>query len=220
MYHCIASSKIITQIARRRCHRISTPKATSHVLHWIGTAKTMVQKRPKSAETRDRCVWTRPCWTKGRAGSIFDARNPVIPHHAQNRATLLGRPTCVRGRPCMALHNLRAAGRLARATRTALPRSCVGRQAPNDGRGLRVAQSREKDRKKQGPSSANPGSGGMMQCGYSRVKASRSHSNSLYLHKRRQNRHRQQHRSGGTGRGRGRSESEISRHFQDNAFFF
>jgi hypothetical protein len=36
-------------------------KAKNHILYWIGTAKTMVQKKtPKSAETRDRHVWTIP----------------------------------------------------------------------------------------------------------------------------------------------------------------
>ena len=46
----------------------SPHNATHHILCWIGTEDRWFQKRPKSAETRDRRVWTSPCRDKGGGG--------------------------------------------------------------------------------------------------------------------------------------------------------
>ena len=46
------------------------PKATNHSLYWIGTAKTVVSKGPKSADPWGRRVWTSPCSGKGGGGYL------------------------------------------------------------------------------------------------------------------------------------------------------
>ena len=57
-----------------------TYKATNHVLDRTGTAKAMVpKKRPENAETRGRCVWTRPKPVLGQeGGGGGGARSAVV----------------------------------------------------------------------------------------------------------------------------------------------